>query len=225
MPVVMFDLCGTLTEEEDYDYNRALHWIADTYFDARFEELQKLSCQFKANYMHMRTVSSAESSFRAQLEMFEKALNHKLQDNYQLVEDGFIRIFRKEKLKDGAASLLRMLHDCKTRIYVLTNSLFSGENLRAHLATVGIGELIEAVYSSADAGYRKPSPEAFRYALSNMGISDASGVIYIGDSYEKDYRGAYMSGLNPILVSSSPEYADIAFEDLRAIELHLRDYV
>ena len=225
MPVVMFDLCGTLTEEEDYDYNRALHWIADTYFDARFEELQKLSCQFKANYMHMRTVSSAESSFRAQLEMFEKALNHKLQDNYQVVEAGFIRIFRKEKLKDGAASLLRMLHDCKTRIYVLTNSLFSGENLRAHLATVGIGELIEAVYSSADAGYRKPSPEAFRYALSNMGISDASGVIYIGDSYEKDYRGAYMSGLNPILVSSSPEYADIAFEDLRAIELHLRDYV
>ena len=225
MPVVMFDLCGTLTEEEDSDYNRALHWMADTYFDARFEELQKLSCKFKANYMHMRAVSSAESSFRAQLEMFEKALNHKLQDNYQVVEAGFIRIFRKEKLKDGAASLLRMLHDCKTRIYVLTNSLFSGENLRAHLATVGIGELIEAVYSSADAGYRKPAPEAFQYALSNMGISDINRVIYIGDSYEKDYLGARTSGLHPILISSSPEYAGVAFANLRAIELHLRDYV
>lgn len=222
MPVVMFDLCGTLIEEEDYDYNRALRWMADTYFDARFEELQKLSCQFKANYMHMRAVSSAESSFRAQLVLFEKTLNHKLQDNYQVVEAGFIRIFRKEKLKDGATSLLRMLHDCKTRIYVFTNSLFSGVNLKAHLATVGIGELIEAVYSSADAGYRKPSPEAFRYALDNIDARDASQVVYIGDAYEKDYLGALASGLHPILVSSSPKYADIAFTNLPAVESYLK---
>ena len=33
MPVVMFDLYGTLIEEDDYDYNRALRWMADTYFD------------------------------------------------------------------------------------------------------------------------------------------------------------------------------------------------
>ena len=222
MSVVMFDLYGTLIEEEDYDYNRALRWMADTYFDARFEELQKLSCQFKANYMHMRAVSSAESSFRSQLVLFEKALNRKLHNDYQVVEAEFIQIFRREKLKEGASSLLRMLHDCKTRIYVLTNSLFSGENLKTHLATVGIGKLIEAVYSSADVGYRKPASEAFRYALDNIDIRDASQVIYIGDSYEKDYLGALTSGLRPILVSSSPRYADIALTNLPAVELYLK---
>lgn len=222
MSVVMFDLYGTLIEEEEYDYNRALRWMADTYFDARFEELQDLSCRFKTAYMRTRAVSNAETSFRAQLMMFEKALNHKLKDNYTVVEAGFIRIFRKEKLKDGATSLLRMLHDCKTSIIVLTNSLFSGENLKTHLATIGIGDLIEAVYSSADAGYRKPSPQVFRYALAKIGIHDASQVIFVGDSYEKDYIGAYASGLRPLLVSSSHKYADFAFANLQAIESYLK---
>ncbi|MBQ6340616.1 MAG: HAD family hydrolase [Kiritimatiellae bacterium] len=221
MSVVMFDLYGTLVEEEEYDYNRALRWMADTYFDARFEELQDLSCRFKTAYMRTRAVSNAETSFRAQLVLFETALNRKLQDDYQAVEAGFIKIFRRERLKDGAASLLRMLYDRGTRTYVLTNSLFSGENLKAHLVTIGIGDLIEAVYSSADAGYRKPSPEVFRYALTNIGIRDVGQVIYVGDSYEKDYLGACASGLQPVLVSSYPEYADIAFANLWAVESYL----
>ena len=221
MSVVMFDLYGTLVEAEDYDYNRALRWMADTYFDSHFKELMDLSARFKAAYMGMRSISNAESSFREQLVLFETALNHKLQDSYQAVEAGFIRIFRQEKLKEGAASLLRMLHECKTRVYVLTNSLFSGDNLKAHLATVGIEDFINAVYSSADAGYRKPSPEAFRYALDNIGVGDASQVIYIGDSYEKDYVGASKCGLRPVLVSSSLEHADIAFANLHAVESYL----
>lgn len=222
MPVVMFDLYGTLIEEDDYDYNRALRWMADTYFDDRFEELQKLSCLFKANYMHMRAVSSVESSFRAQLVFFEKALNYKLQDSYQIVEAEFIRRFRKEKLKDGAISLLRMLHDCKIRIYVLTNSLFSGENLKAHLASVGIEDVVEAVYSSADIGYRKPSQEVFQYVLADIGVRDSSQVVYIGDSYEKDYLGAQTSGLHSILVTSSPDYANIALPNLFSLESYLK---
>ena len=221
MSVVMFDLYGTLVEAEDYDYNRALRWMANTYFDARFEELMDLSCRFKATYMGMRSASNVEFSCRAQLALFETALNHKLQDGYQAVEAGFIRVFRKERLKEGAASLLRMLHECKTHICVLTNSLFSGDNLKAHLATIGIEGFIDAVYSSADIGYRKPSSEAFRYALNDIGIGDASQVIYIGDSYEKDYVGASKCGLRPVLVSSRPEHSDIAFENLHAVESYL----
>lgn len=223
MPVVMFDLYGTLITEEKYDYGQALRWLADTYFDSRIAELQDSSQCFKANYLQMRAVSSSESSFRDQLCTFESALHIQLSDDYDAVEAGFIRVFRKEKLKDGALSLLRFLRARGTRIFILTNSLFSGKNLKAHLATVGIADKIEAVFSSADIGYRKPAQEAFYYALSALGIHDASQVVYIGDSYEKDYLGALQSGLRSFLVTDSSEHLDVAFENLRSIECYLAE--
>lgn len=221
MPVVMFDLYGTLITEEKYDYGQALRWLADTYFDSRIAELQDSSRRFKANYLQMRAVSNSESSFRDQLFTFESTLHIQLSDDYDAVEAGFIRVFRKEKLKDGVLSLLRFLRARGTRIFILTNSLFSGKNLKAHLATVGIADKIEAVFSSADIGYRKPAQEAFYYALSALGIHDASQVVYIGDSYEKDYLGALQSGLRSFLVTDSSEYVDVAFENLRSLEFYL----
>lgn len=222
MPVVMFDLYGTLITEEKYDYGQALRWLADTYFDSRIAELQDSSQRFKADYLQMRAVSNSESSFREQLRAFESALHIQLSDDYDAVEAGFIRVFRREKLKEGALSILRFLQARGIRISILTNSLFSGKNLKAHLATVGIGDAIEAVFSSADIGYRKPAQEIFHYALSSLGVRDASQVVHIGDSYDKDYLGARLSGLRPVLVSSDPEYADFAYGDLHAVEFWLR---
>lgn len=221
MPVVMFDLYGTLITEEKYDYGRALRWLADTYFDSRIAELQDLSERFKAKYLQMRAVSNSESSFREQLCIFESVLHANLRDDYDVVEAGFIRVFRKEKLKEGASSLLRFLRARGTRISILTNSLFSGKNLKAHLASVGIADAVETVFSSADIGYRKPAQEAFYYALSALGIHDASEVFYIGDSYEKDYLGALLSGLRSFLVTDSSEHEDVAFKNLRSIEHYL----
>lgn len=222
MPVVMFDLYGTLITEEKYDYGRALRWLADTYFESRITELQDLSERFKAKYLQKRAVSNSEFSFREQLCAFESALHANLLDDYDAVEAGFIRVFRKDKLNEGASSILRFVQTRGIRISILTNSLFSGKNLKAHLATLGIADGIEAVFSSADIGYRKPAQEVFHYALSSLGVRDASQVVHIGDSYEKDYLGARLSGLRPVLVSSDPEYADFAYEDLHAVESWLR---
>ena len=217
MPVVMFDLYGTLITEEKYDYGQALRWLADTYFDSRIAELRDLSERFKAKYLQLRAVSNFESSFREQLRAFESALHIHLSDDYDAVESGFIRVFRKEKLKEGALSILCFLQSRGARISVLTNSLFSGKCLKAHLSTVGIADRIEAVFSSADIGYRKPAQETFHYALAALGIRDASQVVYIGDSYEKDYLGAQLSGMRSFLVTDSSEQVDFAFENLPSI--------
>lgn len=218
MPVVIFDLYGTLIVEKQYDYELALRWLADTYFGSRVPELQDLSERFKENYLQKRAVSNIESSFREQLCFFESALHTNLSDDYDVVEAGFLRVFRKEKLKEGASSILRYLRARGTRISILTNSLFSGKNIKSHLASVGIAEEVEAVFSSADIGYRKPAQEAFRYALSALCIRDVSQVVYIGDSYEKDYLGARLCGLRSFLVADSPGHEDVSFKDLYSVE-------
>lgn len=40
MAVIMFDLFGTLIDKKKYDYNKALQWLADTYFDHRLDLLR-----------------------------------------------------------------------------------------------------------------------------------------------------------------------------------------
>jgi len=221
MTAVIFDLYGTLIEEVESDYDRALQWLADAFFDAKFEKLKMLSLRFKENYLRMRALSDAESSFRRQLEFFEAELGCDLGGRYRAVEAEFIYLFRKERPIDGAESLLCSLHTHEKHICVLTNSLFSGENLKAYLVRIGIPAVIESVYSSADIGRRKPSKEAFQYVMSGIGVCDPRQVVCIGDSYEKDYLGALRFGMRPIFVSPLHEHADIAFENLRAVERYL----
>lgn len=143
MEAIIFDLFGTLIDKEKYDYNNALRWLANTYFDNRFDELQKLSLMFKAEYMKNRRISYTETSFFEQLTLFEKELDIKIKDDYRFVELNFIRIFREEKLINGVVELLDFLYNKNQRIYILTNSLFSGDSLKVYLKFFEIEKYIK----------------------------------------------------------------------------------
>ena len=215
MNVIIFDLFGTLIEEKKYDYGHALHWLADTYFAGRYDELKALSLKFKDDYMRMRKISERENSFFKQLALFERELHIKLCDDYSSVEFNFIRRFREEKMVKGVRELLEYLHLKNRDIYILTNSIFSGDNLKKYLdITFGTEKYLKKVYSSADIGFRKPSKEIFQYVLTELGITHPEEVFYIGDSPEKDYFGAKAAGLTPILVGPIVDASGLAFSDM-----------
>lgn len=225
MHTIIFDLFGTLIDKEKYDYDKALQWLAHTYFEDRFNELQVLSLRFKNAYKQSRAKSNRETSFLTQLHFFESELNVRIYDDYQLVELKFISLFRKEKLIDGAFDLLLYLFHKNLNIYVLTNSLFSGNSLNAYLRFFKIDNYIKNIYSSADIGFRKPAKEIFNYALTDIGINDISEVYYIGDSFEKDYKGAKNVGITPILIGNSGGNASgLLFNDLRELFHYFREY-
>lgn len=214
MDTVIFDMFGTLIDKEKYDYNSALKWLANKYFDDRFTELYDISVMFKAEYMKSRKKSYAETSFIEQLSLFEDKLSKKISDDYKQVELDFIRIFREEKIIDGVVDLLQYLNNKNQKIYVLTNSLFSGDSLMAYLKTFGIAQYIEKVYSSADIGFRKPSKTIFKHVLADLNIVFFDEVYFIGDSYEKDYVGASKNGLIPILIGEDIEVPGLSFDNM-----------
>lgn len=222
MPVIMFDLFGTLIEKQQYDYNKALHWLADVYFERRFAELQKLSAIFKENYKKKRMISYCETSFLEQLKFFEDQLRLSISNDYHSVELHFMQLFRQERLVEGALELLQFLYEHQYRIYIFSNSLFSGNSLKRYLNSFGIDQYIEKVYSSADIGFRKPSSNAFRYVISDIGINQPEKVYYIGDSYDKDYLGARALGLKPILVNHQTNVQELAFDDLHLLLRYLK---
>lgn len=217
MNTIIFDLFGTLIEKKHYDYQNALRWLSDTYFPERFDELQTLSLQFKTEYMKLRKKDNRETSFFRQLALFETELNHKICGDYVSAELQFMRRFREEKLVEGVMELLEFLAQKNYSIYVLSNSIFSGDGLKAYLEDFGIEQYIEKVYSSADIGFRKPSKESFRYVLEDVGISHAEDAYFIGDSLEKDFVGARESGLTPILIGSLIDISGLEFSDMYSL--------
>jgi putative hydrolase of the HAD superfamily len=78
---------------------------------------------------------------------------------------------------------------------------------------VGLGPLIDQVFSSAVTGYEKPNPESYRVALGN----DPAGECFmVGDNVDADVLGAEEVGLPAILVRNPSPDASRFAQDLAA---------
>lgn len=223
MSVVVFDLYGTLIFKKKYEYDKALHWLADTYFEHRFNELKELSDKFKQEYVKNRALSYKETPFCNQLKFFEDEVKIKIYDKYQFVEWQFMRRFREEEIFPGVVDLLSFLncHGCK--MYLLTNSMFSGYSIREYLKLLEIDQYFNRIYSSSDIGFRKPRKETFDYVLHDLHIENPSEIYYIGDSYEKDYTGALAAGLKPILVMNDIKIDVVRFDNFQSLLEYFRN--
>ena len=68
------------------------------------------------------------------------------------------------------------------------------------ITTLGLGSLIGRIINSAETGFEKPNPSAFKTALT--ALENPAEVWMIGDNIEADVLGAESVGLRAILVRS-----------------------
>ena len=66
---------------------------------------------------------------------------------------------------------------------------------REKLAASGLASFFSVVVVSSDVGVRKPTPALFHHAL---GLAGAESAVMVGDSVEKDVRGAQAAGLQAV---------------------------
>lgn len=66
-------------------------------------------------------------------------------------------------------------------------SRISGSELKDHF---------EHIIVSDDAGFAKPAPEIFDYAMRKIGCEDKSQVLIVGDSLSSDIRGGHNYGID-----------------------------
>jgi len=84
------------------------------------------------------------------------------------------------------------------------------------LAGLGAGPWFEEIFISSRAGHAKPDRRIFAAALERHGLKPENAA-HVGDSEEKDWRGANAAGLRGILIDrngqsasgSSPRVADL----------------
>ena len=114
---------------------------------------------------------------------------------------------------DDALAALSALHADGVTLVVISNWDLS---LHDVLERVGLSELLSAVVTSAEAGWRKPSPEIFTRGLALAG-STSGEAMHVGDSEAEDVIGARAAGIEPILISRSGEGGPEGVRTIRAL--------
>jgi putative hydrolase of the HAD superfamily len=203
---VLFDFFGTLVEyspsvtEQGYEGSYAL--LRRAGYGETFERfLEQWSVVF---HRFERRAATTLREF-SMLELVGEFLGEALGASEALLVARFAETYLAEwnrgVVYDGATAawLRRLSADYRLGIISNTND---PRLVPEHLERMGVGELFGGVVTSIGCGTRKPSREIFEYALRKFG-AEAGECLYVGDSYQADYRGAEAAGLRSYLLDPS----------------------
>lgn len=101
------------------------------------------------------------------------------------------------------APLFGWLRSEGIRVGVLSNTLWPREWHRGFFERDGVLDLIDGDVYSSEIPWTKPSPLAFRAAMSAVGVEDPGACVYVGDRLFDDVWGAQNAGLRAIHIPHS----------------------
>jgi FMN phosphatase YigB (HAD superfamily) len=78
----------------------------------------------------------------------------------------------------------------------------TGGDLREFLDRAGLGYFFAWVVTSVDAGFRKPSPQFFDFALRKCGLA-RDEVVFVGNQLDTDIAGGQAYGIRTVWLSGS----------------------
>jgi FMN phosphatase YigB (HAD superfamily) len=208
-PLLLFDLVGTLVDEES-DYEALDFAMTDV--RERFglaDGARELSGDFSLALMEIlrsEGPASGEDGPAADFVPFEQAAKEifaavlEVRDVEASQEDvewfwaTFVRTQREVvRLHDDARRCLEWARDAGFRVWLVTDA--DGYFVRDVLPGKGLDGLYEGCVTATEAGDPKPDPKIFLLALERAGVSPLNAVM-IGDSYERDVEGARFAGID-----------------------------
>ena len=94
----------------------------------------------------------------------------------------------------GALDFVKKLRfDCGVKIYMATNGLTVPQTGRFERS--GIAPYVDGIYISEQVGASKPDPAYFDYIFRDLGVTDRSRTIILGDSLTSDMLGGRNAGI------------------------------
>lgn len=124
------------------------------------------------------------------------ALNYEIDDEtIDALSAEYIRLLpTNNHLFDGAIELLEYLKP-KYSLHIITNGFHEVQALK--MKSANIDHYFETVTNSENAGFKKPHPAIFEYALTAAGAQKCDSIM-IGDCIEADVQGALDCGLDAV---------------------------
>lgn len=118
----------------------------------------------------------------------------------------------------GAMDFLQEI--CKiAEVYVVTNGLAAAQ--KGRMKDSGIDKVVRKVFISEEVGFQKPEKEFFDKVFEEIGLSDKSKTIILGDSLTSDMQGGRNAGIATCLYLG--ELENVA-DDKQLCDFKIRDY-
>jgi putative hydrolase of the HAD superfamily len=206
--VVLWDFDGTLAWRPGL-WGGCMLELLDELAPGHAAELERVRAALKGGFPWDRhnephpELSSPDAWWQAITPMLSRALSGavaearvpELVDAFRL---RFTDASRGWRVFDDSAEALGATAAAGWRNAVLSNHV---PELSTLVEQLGLGGLVERVFSSASTGYEKPHPEAFRLALRAFG--DPPRRWMVGDNPTADVAGAEAIGIPAILVRTN----------------------
>jgi putative hydrolase of the HAD superfamily len=111
---------------------------------------------------------------------------------------------------------LEVLQELKSKglmLGLISNSpLTSKERVRE----LGVEKYFDVMIWSFEHGLRKPNPELFKKGVDALGVRPED-ALFVGDSFEKDVKGAEAAGMRGIQIDRNENPQDRSMQNLREI--------
>ncbi|KAL2674273.1 hypothetical protein Neosp_012724 [[Neocosmospora] mangrovei] len=206
--VVFFDLDGTLFDH-DHSLRLAISTMQLLYPILEGKNVEELVDKYntalqQAYDEYLDKAITFEEANTRKIHLFYTALGlpKPSLDEVNDFRGGYKTIYRaNRKATPGSVETLLRLRKHGYRICIITNG--QTEDQAAKAEAIGIGHLVDRIITSEEAGYRKPDPRIFHYAMEQFGASPQT--IMVGDSAESDIKGALDSQLTPIMYSPTSQ--------------------
>lgn len=204
--VLKYDVVLLDADETVFDFKRAeAHSLKGVFADLgiKFEE-QQLKRYSEINLSLWKALERGEvTRERLKTLRFERFFSELCVEglNYDDINLRYlINLSNSTFLLDGAKDFVRKLSNY-VKIYLATNGLTIAQTGR--LSQSAIRDYVDGMYISEQIGFKKPDKEYFDYIFSDLGITDKSRVIILGDSLTSDMQGGKNAGITTCLYNTS----------------------
>jgi putative hydrolase of the HAD superfamily len=102
-----------------------------------------------------------------------------------------------------APPLLRDLRQRGLRVGVLSNTMWPRSTHEQIFLRDEVFDLIDGAVYTSEIPWVKPHPEAFRAAMTAIGVTDPASCVFVGDRPYDDVHGAKSAGMRAVLISNS----------------------
>lgn len=198
---VLFDLDDTLYDHRFSSRNglEILKLNFDCFKNVPLDELEKEHLKL-LNEIHLSKVLSGLLTIdEARAERYKRLFSkYGIDANAEIIEKArnlySTAYTSNRRAVPGAAELLEMLKG-NFKIAIVSNNF--GSEQKAKIDVCGFGKYLDAIVTSAEVGFTKPSPEIFLLALDKLKCQPDEAVM-IGDSWDMDITGARNAGIRAI---------------------------
>jgi len=195
---VIFDWGGTLTPWRLIDHDSL--WRAACVEHFRPERVAQVAAAMLAAERDLWQVTERSHRSATLAEVFERA-------EVTVTEEflaSYFETWEPHTFTDPeAAPLMRGLRERGVKVGVLSNTMWPrSAHERVFLRDQVLNLIDGAVYSS-EIAWAKPHPEAFRAAMSAVGMDDPADCVFVGDRPYDDVHGAKGAGMRAVLIPNS----------------------